>query len=58
MLEALQRANPQPFTISSNTQRRRLMALTGNGELQIGDSSQVGFSLKHTPNGKDTIAAE
>lgn len=58
MLEALQRVNPQPFTISSNTQRRRLMALTGNGDLQIGDSSPVGFSLKHTPNGNDAAATE
>ena len=58
MLEALQRDNPQPFTISSNTQRRRLMALTGNGDLQIGDSSPVGFSLRHTPNGNNAAAAE
>ena len=58
MLEALQRVNPHPFTISSNTQRRRLMALTGNGDLQIGDSSPVGFSLKHTPNGNDAAATE
>ena len=58
MLEALQRGNPQPFTISSNAQRRRLMALTGNGGLQIGDSSPVGFSLKHTANGNDTAAEE
>ena len=58
MLEALQRVNPQPFTISSNTQRRRLMALTGNGDLQIGDSSPVGFSLKHTLNGNNAAAAE
>ena len=47
MLETLQQAHPQPFTISSNTQLRRLRALTGNDDLQIGDSSPVGFSLKH-----------
>ena len=50
-LETLQQAPPRPFTIASNTQRRRLMALTGNGDLQIGDISPVGFSLKHAPNG-------
>ena len=60
MLEALQGINPQPFTITSNTQRRRLMALTGNGDLQIGDTSPVGFSLKHTPQdaGNNAASAE
>ena len=48
MLETLQQANPHPFTIASNTQLRRLRALTGNNGLQIGDTSPVGFSLKHT----------
>ena len=47
-LEALQQMEPRPSTISSNTQLRRLRALTGNNDLQIGDSSPVGFSLKHT----------
>ena len=46
-LEALQKMDPRPFTISSNTQLRRLRALTGNDDLQIGDTSPVGFSLKH-----------
>ncbi len=50
MLEALQRVDPRPFTITSNTQLRRLRALTGNNSLEIGDTSPVGFSLKH-PNG-------
>ena len=60
MLEALQGINPQPFTITSNTQRRRLMALTGNGDLQIGDTSPAGFSLKHTPQdaGNNAASAE
>ena len=49
-LEALQQSNPRPFTITSNTQLRRLRALTGNNSLEIGDTSPVGFSLKH-PNG-------
>ena len=47
-LEALQQANPHPFTITSNTQLRRLRALTGNDNLQAGEYSPVGFSLKHT----------
>ena len=51
-LETLQQAPPLPFTITSNTQLRRLRALTGNQELNIGDTSPVGFSLKHTPDSK------
>ena len=60
MLEALQGINPRPLTITSNTQRRRLMALTGNDDLQIGDTSPVGFSLKHTPQdaGNNAASAE
>ena len=53
VLEALQHAEPRPFTIASNRQLRRLMSLTGNRQLKIGDASPVGFSLKHTPEGKD-----
>ena len=60
VLEVLQHTNPHPFTITSNTQLRRLRALTGNNNLQIGDTSPVGFSLKHTPDshGKDAAATE
>ncbi len=47
-LEALQGDVPRSFTITSNTQLRRLMSLTGNRELKVGDTSPVGFSLKHT----------
>ena len=57
-LEALQRAAPYPFTITTNQELRRLTALTGNRNLQIGDSSPVGFSLKHTPNGNNAAATE
>ena len=57
-LEALQRAEPRPFTIDSNAELRRLRALTGNDDLQIGDTSPVGFSLRHTPNGNNAAAAE
>ena len=48
-LAALQEAPPRPFTITSNHQLRRLMALTGNEGLQLGDYSPVGFSLRHSP---------
>ena len=59
-LEEVQHTAPRTFTITSNTQLRRLQALTGNPELQIGDTSPVGFSLRHTPDshGKDAAAAE
>ena len=52
VLEALQHVPPWTFTITSNNQLRRLMALTGNRELKIGDTSPVGFSLRHTPDGE------
>ena len=38
---------PRPFTITSNTQLRRLRRLTGDDSLEIGDTSQVGFSKNH-----------
>ena len=56
-LEALQETVPRPFTIASNRQLRRLAALTGNNNLQIGDTSPVGFSLKHTPKSHGSDAA-
>ena len=56
-LEALQLADPRPFTIDSNAELRRLRALTGNDDLQIGDTSPVGFSLKHTLDGENGAAA-
>ena len=46
-LSSLTTMPPRPFTITSNTQLRRLRRLTGNDELQIGDTSDVGFSLNH-----------
>ena len=57
ILESLQHAVPRPFTIESNNQLRRLRALTGNDSLQIGDTSPVGFSLKHAPGGDGNAAA-
>lgn len=47
VLEALPDAPPRQFTIASNTQLRRLRSLTGDEGLQLGDTSDVGFSLKH-----------
>lgn len=38
---------PRPFTITSNTQLRRLRRLTGDDSLEIGDTSPVGFSINH-----------
>ena len=57
-LESLYEAVPRSFTISSNTQLRRLRALTGNDELQIGDSSPVGFSLKHEAGENGIVASD
>ena len=50
ILERLAEEAPRPFTIESNSQLRRLRALTGDEGLQVGDSSAVGFSLG---SGKD-----
>ncbi len=50
-LEALQNESPKSFTIASNNQLRRLINLTGNQQLQIGDTSPAGFSLRHSSNG-------
>ncbi len=47
VLESLIGEAPRPFTITSNSQLRRLKELTGNNQLQIGDTSDVGFSLRH-----------
>ena len=49
-LESLAGEEPRPFTIESNSQLRRMRVLTGNDELQVGDESQVGFSLRHGYN--------
>ena len=56
LLETLQQTDPRSFTISSNQQLRRLRALTGNEQLQIGDTSPVGFSLKHSPHGDSSTS--
>lgn len=46
ILERLTQEPPRPFTIDSNSELRRLRALTGRNDLQVGDSSDVGFSLR------------
>ena len=50
ILNLLQHSLPRPFTIESNNQLRRLRALTANSNLQLGDTSAVGFSLNHDPD--------
>ena len=47
VLEALQDEGPRPFAIQSEQQRRRLVEITGNPDLRIGDTSPVGFSKRH-----------
>ncbi len=54
VLLSLPDAPPRPFTIVSNTQLRRLRSLTGDNGLQLGDTSEVGFSLKHRPGNDGT----
>ena len=46
-LNSLTTIPPRPFTITSNVQLRRLRRLTGNDNLAMGDTSDIGFSLKH-----------
>ena len=48
VLESIESEAPRYFKINSNSQRRRLVELTGNRELQIGDESPVGFSNRHS----------
>jgi hypothetical protein len=44
--EELAYLDPRPVQIDSNSQLRRVKALTGNDDLKVGDSSDVGFSLR------------
>ena len=52
-LEELRLAAPRPFVISRREDRARLRLLTGDRSLEIGDTSPVGFSLRHTPDAAD-----
>ena len=47
VLESLDFEAPRPVTITSNSQLRRLREVTGRTDLQVGDASSVGFSLRH-----------
>ncbi len=51
ILDAIASEAPRYFIINSNSQRRRLVELTDNQELKIGDESFVGFSKRHHPPG-------
>ena len=50
-VESIGSEAPRYFKINSNSQRRRLVELTGNQGLQIGDESPVGFSNRHSSPG-------
>ena len=56
-LETMAFAEPRPFAIVSNAQRDRLRSLTGDDRLEMGDRSEVGFSLRHQPGGNRGSAA-
>ena len=56
VLESMQDEAPKSFTISSNNQLRRLIELTRNRDLNVGDASPVGFSLKHAAGDNGTVA--
>ena len=47
-LEDARLGPPRPYTISHRSDRNRLRRLTGNRDLEIGDTSPVGFSLNHS----------
>ena len=51
VFETLVSLPPRPVRITSARQRRRLKELTGNQELEIGDESPVGFSIRPRPPG-------
>ena len=58
VLESMQDESPKSFTISSNNQLRRLIELTRNRNLNVGDTSPVGFSLKHAATSIEGQAAD
>ena len=51
VLDTLASADIRPFVITSRNQLNNLRNLTGDDRLQIGDRSEVGFSLRHRPGG-------
>ena len=50
VLDSLANEEPRRFTIDTNSQLRRLRLITGNHGLQRGNTSPVGFSLRHGYN--------
>ena len=53
VLEALQSQPPQPYTISDQDDVRRLRLLTGNNDLQVGDTSPTGFAVQRQSRSDD-----
>ena len=51
VLDTLASADMRPFVITSRSQLNNLRNLTGNDGLQVGDRSDVGFSLRHQSGG-------
>ena len=51
VLDTLAAADMRTFVITSRNQPNNLRNLTGNDSLQVGDRSDVGFSLRHQPGG-------
>ncbi len=51
VLDTLASADMRPFVITSRSQLNNLRNLTDNDGLQMGDRSDVGFSLRHQPGG-------
>ena len=49
VLETLVSLPPRPVRITSAGQRGRLREITGSRELEVGDESPVGFSIRHRP---------
>ncbi len=53
VLESLADREPLPYTIKDRDDLNQLRLLTRNNQLAIGDTSPVGFSLRHHPDTHD-----
>ena len=58
VLDTLASADMRPFVITSRNQLNDLRNLTGDNSLQVGDRSEVGFSLRHWPGGNGSDGGE
>ena len=58
VLDTLASADMRPFVITSRRQLNNLRNLTGDSSLQVGDRSEVGFSLRHQPGGNGSGGGE